>query len=153
MTKNRNGPNRKYGKRIELRTEQNESNKTETAVYRFSPTINTNKDIWQLFWLTKKMRTSWQSRPWTTLMQHPDRMYSLSALCLAFVWLFQTQTLIVTISTTVWNIQEERLLSCCGMQTSISDNGEKTDNSSASFDVRSVLFVQYLIDTCSTWMD
>ena len=38
MAKNRNGPNRKYGKRIELRTEQNESNKTETAVYRFSPT-------------------------------------------------------------------------------------------------------------------
>ena len=38
MAKNRNGPNRKYGKQIELRTEQNESNKTETAVYRFSPT-------------------------------------------------------------------------------------------------------------------
>ena len=41
MAKNRNGPNRKYGKRIELRTEQNESNKTETAVYRFSPSMMT----------------------------------------------------------------------------------------------------------------
>ena len=40
MAKNRNGPNRKYGKRIELRTEQNESNKIETAVYRFSPTYD-----------------------------------------------------------------------------------------------------------------
>ena len=40
MVKNRNGPNRKYGKRIELRTEQDKSNKTETAVYRFSPNFN-----------------------------------------------------------------------------------------------------------------
>ena len=45
MAKNRNGPNRKYGKRIELRTEQNESNKTETAVYRFSPIIMLNINI------------------------------------------------------------------------------------------------------------
>ena len=42
MAKNRNGLNRKYGKRIELRTEQNKSNKIETAVYLFSPTCETN---------------------------------------------------------------------------------------------------------------
>ena len=40
MAKNRNGPNRKYGKRIELRTEQKESNKIKTAVYRFSLTLS-----------------------------------------------------------------------------------------------------------------
>ena len=40
VAKNRNGPNRKYGKRIELRTEQNESNKIETSVYRFRPKSN-----------------------------------------------------------------------------------------------------------------
>ena len=45
MAKNRNGPNRKYGKRIELRTDQNESNKTETAVYRFSPKNNTEHSL------------------------------------------------------------------------------------------------------------
>ena len=37
VAKNRNGPNRKYGKWIELRTEQNESNKIKTTVNRFSP--------------------------------------------------------------------------------------------------------------------
>ena len=59
--------------------------------------------------------------------------YSLSALCLAFVRLFQTQTLTVKISTTEWNIPEKRVLSRCGMNLSISYNVEKTDNSSTSF--------------------
>ena len=44
------------------------------------------------------------------------------------------------ISTTVWNTQEKRVLSRCSMQTSISDNREKTDDSSAFFDVQPDLF-------------
>ena len=47
----------------------------------------------------------------------------------------------VTISTTVWNKQDKRLLARCDMQMSISADGEKKDDSSASFDVRPDLFV------------
>ena len=43
--------------------------------------------------------------------------------------------------TTVWNKQDKRALARCGMQMSISADGEKKGDSSASFDVRPDLFV------------
>ena len=55
--------------------------------------------------------------------------------------LFQTQTLTVTLSTTVWNKQDKHGLARCGMQMSISDDGEKKGDSSASFDVQPDLFI------------
>ena len=68
-------------------------------------------------------------------------LYTVSGWCLAYLRLFQTQTLTITISTTVWNKQDKRVLAQCGIRVSISDDGEKKDDSSASFDVRPGLFV------------
>ena len=42
---------------------------------------------------------------------------------------------------TVWNKQGKRVLARCGKQMSISADGEKKDDSSASFDVRPDLLV------------
>ena len=71
-------------------------------------------------------------------------LYNPSGWCLAYLRLFQTQTLMVTISTTVRNKQEymdKPVLARCGMQMSITADGEKKGDSSASFDVRPDLYV------------
>ena len=86
------------------------------------------------FWWDKKQKT------WCLLHCWKFEIYNVSGWCLAYVRLFQTQTLTVTISTTVLNKQDKRVLVRCGMQMSML-TGEKKDDSSASFDVRPDLFV------------
>ena len=65
------------------------------------------------------------SREYIQIHSVSNKWYTVSGWCLAYHRLFQTQTLTITISTTVWNKQDKRVLAQCGMRVSISADGEK----------------------------